>query len=211
MASKSYKFYGTLLYYILILISKTMKIKMVRDKNIQLDKNYIYGFWHNKLIAACLSLQDIGSSAVLASPSKDGELISIPMEKMGFNVVRGSSGKDSVKSVIALLKLVKKGYNAGTPLDGPKGPIYEVKHGMLYLAQKSGNPIIPIGAAFDKKWIFEKTWDKIQLPKFFSKCVCVLGKPIVIPEDGNLEEYAKLIKEELFKLDKEAERELYNK
>lgn len=210
MANKSYKFYGLLLFFILKAISKTMRISIKRNEKIKLNESYIYGFWHNKLVAAGLSLRNIGESAILASPSKDGELIAIPLEKLGYKVVRGSSGKDSVKSVIALLKLVKNGYNAGTPLDGPKGPIYEVKNGMLYLAQKSGKSIIPFGAAFEKKWVFNKAWDKFQLPKPFSKCICVLGEPILIPKDGDLDEYGKLIKEELLKLDREAERELYN-
>lgn len=209
MENNSYKFYGLILYYLLKMISSTMKIRVIRSKNIDIKENYVYGFWHNKLVMASLCLTDIEKRAVLASPSKDGELIAIPLEKMGFTMVRGSSGKDSIKSVLALIKLIKKGYSAGTPLDGPKGPIYEVKNGMLYLAQKSGKSIIPLGGAFERKWIFNKAWDKFQMPKPFSKGVCILGDPIFIPADADLDEYAEIVKKELFRLDREAERELY--
>ena len=130
---------------------------------------------------------------------------------MGFTMVRGSSGKDSIKSVLKLIKLVKSGHSAGTPLDGPKGPIYEVKPGMLYLAQKSGKALVPVGVAFSNKWTFEKAWDKFQMPKPFSKMVCLIGDPILIPGDANLDDYLDLAKEALFQIDKEAEKILNEK
>ena len=189
MENNKYKRYGLILYYLLKIISKTMKIEIIKSSNLIDGQNYVCGFWHNKLVGASLGLINLSEKkAVLASPSKDGELISIPLEKMGFTMVRGSSGKDSIKSVLKLIKLVKDGYSAGTPLDGPKGPIYEVKPGMLYLAQKSEKALVPVGVAFSDKWIFEKTWDKFQMPKPFSKMVCLIGDPITIPKDANLED-----------------------
>ncbi|MEG1337553.1 lysophospholipid acyltransferase family protein, partial [Cetobacterium sp.] len=131
--------------------------------------------------------------------------------KMGFTIVRGSSGKDSIKSVLKLIKLVKNGYSAGTPLDGPKGPIYQVKPGMIYLAQKSEKAILPVGVAFSDKWIFEKAWDKFQMPKPFSKMVCIIGDPIFIPKEAEKEDYLDIIRDELLELDKEAEIKLGKK
>lgn len=208
MENGKYRFYGNILYYVLRLISMTLKVKIKKNPEIDMKDNYVYGFWHNKLVAATLCFGHVEKRAVLASPSKDGELISVPLERLGFTMVRGSSGKDSVKSLIKLTRLVKQGYNAGTPLDGPKGPIYQVKGGMLYLAQKSGKGLIPVGAAYSRKWIFQKAWDRFQMPKPFSKMVCILGEPIFIPEDADLAEYQEEIRDRLLELDMEAEREL---
>ncbi|MGL4425470.1 MAG: lysophospholipid acyltransferase family protein [Cetobacterium sp.] len=212
MENNKYKKYGLILYYLLKIISKTMKIEVIKSPEIIDNESYVCGFWHNKLIGACLSFLDFSNKkAVLASPSKDGELISIPCEKMGFTVVRGSSGKDSIKSVLKLIKLVKSGYSAGTPLDGPKGPVYKVKPGMLYLAQKSGKALIPVGVAFSNKWIFEKAWDKFQMPKPFSRMICVMGEPIFIPEDANLQDYLELVENSLSSMDRIAEQKLNEK
>lgn len=208
MKNRKYRIYGNILYYILKLVSKTLKVKIIKSKKIDSTKSYVYGFWHNKLVAATLCLQDVEKRAVLASPSKDGELISVPLEKLGYKMVRGSSGKDSVKSLRELIKLLSEGYNAGTPLDGPKGPIYEVKGGMIYLAQKSRVALLPVGAAYEKKWIFKKAWDKFEFPKPFSKMVCVVGEPIVIPEDANLEEYRDEIRDKVLEVDEQAKKEL---
>ncbi|MEG0068552.1 lysophospholipid acyltransferase family protein [Cetobacterium sp.] len=212
MENKKYKRYGLILYYLLKIISKTMKVEIIKSPLVKDNEGYVCGFWHNKLVGASLGLANISENkAVLASPSKDGELISVPLEKMGFTIVRGSSGKDSIKSVLKLIKLVKNGYSAGTPLDGPKGPIYQVKPGMIYLAQKSEKAILPVGVAFSDKWIFEKAWDKFQMPKPFSKMVCIIGDPIFIPKEAEKEDYLDIIRDELLELDKEAEIKLGKK
>lgn len=202
-----YRKYGLVLYFILQIIRKTLKIKIIKNENIDTEKeNYVFAFWHNKLLGPTLCLGDIKKKAVLASPSKDGELISVPLEKLGFEMVRGSSDKNSTSSLISLMRHMKKGYSIGTPVDGPKGPIYEVKPGMIYLAQKGKKFIVPTGTAYEKKWIFEKAWDKFQFPKPFSKMVFLIGNPIEVPRDANIEEYCKKIMNELNRLDKEAEK-----
>nr|WP_307775169.1 lysophospholipid acyltransferase family protein [uncultured Cetobacterium sp.] len=209
MENKKFRRYGLILYYILKMISKTMKIEIIKSSKIKDNESYVCGFWHNKLVGASLGLINLtDKKAVLASPSKDGELISVPLEKLGFTLVRGSSGRDSIKSVLQLIKLIKEGYSAGTPLDGPKGPIYQVKPGMLYLAQKSGKAILPVGVAFSNKWIFEKAWDKFQMPKPFSKMICIIGDPITIPENANKEDYLDIVRDELLDLDRAAEKKL---
>lgn len=201
-----YRRYGLLLYFVLKLVSKTLRIKLIDKSNLDLvAENHIFAFWHNKLLGPTICLRHIEKKAGLASPSKDGELISVPLEKMGFTMIRGSSDKNSIASVLGLLKAIKKGYSIGTPVDGPKGPIYEVKPGLIYLAQKSQRYIIPTGTAYSNKWIFKKAWDKFQFPKLFAKVVFIIGEPITVPKDADIDEYCILLMNELKKLDKEAE------
>lgn len=205
--SIKYRKYGLVLYYLLKIVGSTLKIKIVKNEKVkENEESYIFAFWHNKLVVPSLCLKHIKKRAVLASPSKDGELISVPLEKMGFHMVRGSSDKNAASSLISLIKLMKQGYNIGTPVDGPKGPIYEVKPGMLYLAQKGKKYIVPIGGAYKNKWVFNKAWDKFQFPKPFTTLVCLMGDPIEIPKDTDINEYCELLKNKLNELDKEAEK-----
>lgn len=203
-----YKFYGVLLYFILRIIKMTLKIKIVEEEKIDGEETYVCGFWHRKLIIALFCLDALEKKAGLASPSKDGELIAVPLKLMGHKMVRGSTGKDSVKSVVQIIKLIKEGYSLGTPLDGPKGPPFVAKKGMIYVAQKTGKPLIFLGGAYEKKWIFSKTWDKFQLPKPFSKVVCVVGKRIYIPKGEDIKKYQLLAEKELERINKIAEEEL---
>ena len=62
----------------------------------------------NKLLVILLCLKALKKRAGLASPSKDGELISVPLEKMGYRMVRGSSEKILLKVYLQILKLIKK-------------------------------------------------------------------------------------------------------
>lgn len=204
---KKYKYYGLALYYFISILK--MSFRFIRIPNEKVDErkeNYILCFWHEKLLNSSLSMQHIPKKVGLASPSKDGELIAVPLEKLGFEMIRGSSNKKSVASVLTLLKYLKKGYTIGTPVDGPKGPPHKVKLGLLYLAQKSGVKIVPMGGAYSKKWILSRTWDQFQVPKPFSKIVYTLGDPIQVDENTNLEELAISLEQEINTLNDKAER-----
>ena len=200
-----YKFYGLLVYYIIMLIKLTLKIEIIGKENMEEDKPYVLALWHNKVVATVLALGFIKKRAGLASPSADGELISVPLEKLGYKMIRGSSGKDSVKGLVQLIKAVKKGYTIGTPLDGPKGPRFEAKQGMMYVAQKSGRPMVFMGAAYSKKWVLSKTWDKCQIPKPFSKVICVISEPFYLEKSIPVEDYKEIVEKKLNDINEVAE------
>lgn len=200
-----YKLYGLLVYYIIMLIKLTLKVEVIGKENMKEEEPYVLALWHNKVVSTILALGFIKKRAGLASPSADGELISVPLEKLGYKMIRGSSGRDSVKGLVQLIKAVKEGYTIGTPLDGPKGPAFEAKQGMMYVAQKSGKPMVFMGAAYDKKWILSKTWDKCQIPKPFSKVVCIISEPMMISKDVPVEEYKEIVEKKLNEINEEAE------
>ena len=143
--NKKYRILGTLLYYVLRIIASTLRIEITNKYEIDMQKPYIYGFWHSKLFITPIFFRNVEKKLAMSSPTKDGELISVPLEKMGYILVRGSSDKKSISSTISLLKYLQKGYSIGTPLDGPKGPKEEPKKGLLYLSQKTSVPLVPVG------------------------------------------------------------------
>lgn len=210
--NKKYRFYGTLLYYILRSLFATIEIKFINKGNIDVyNETHVYCFWHNKLAMPTMFFKNIEKKVAMASPTKDGELISVPLEKLGYTLVRGSSDKQSVSSTINLLKYLKKGYSIGTPLDGPKGPKEKAKNGLLYLAQKSSTPLVPLGVAYQKKWIFEKTWDKFEIPKPFSKAYILVGEKINLNPDDDIEKFTEIIESKINEMNDLAEKYLEGK
>ena len=187
--NKKYRILGTLLYYVLRIISSTLKIEITNKYEIDMQKPHIYGFWHSKLFITPIFFRNVEKKLAMSSPTKDGELISVPLEKMGYILVRGSSDKKSISSTISLLKYLKKGYSIGTPLDGPKGPKEEPKKGLLYLSQKTSVPLVLVGISYSKKWILKKTWDKFEIPKPFSKVKIFLSEPITISDKDDLDKF----------------------
>jgi lysophospholipid acyltransferase (LPLAT)-like uncharacterized protein len=203
---KKYRVLGGILFYVLKILSWTLKIKIINESGVDFnEKNYIVGFWHNKLLIPSLTTRMLFKKrAVLISPSKDGELISVPLEKFGFEIIRGSSGEKAAYGLMALMRYLKKGYNIGTPLDGPKGPPYKVKPGLLYLAQKMGIPLLPVGGAYKRKWILRKTWDQFQIPLPFTQVVCILGKAIFLEKSESLDYKIEEMEEILNNLDQQS-------
>ncbi len=97
----------------------------------------------------------------MASRSRDGDYISRILNKLGWEVVRGSTSKGGARSLLKLIKKLREGKSLGITPDGPRGPIHKVKPGIIYLAQKSNALIIPIGVAFSKKKVFS-SWDRFS-------------------------------------------------
>jgi lysophospholipid acyltransferase (LPLAT)-like uncharacterized protein len=80
--------------------------------------------------------------------------------------------------------------------------------GLVYLAAKTGLPIVLIGVGHDRPWRL-RTWDRFALPRPFSKTVVVTLDPVQVPEDANkaqLEEYRARLESSLNELTDYAER-----
>jgi len=168
---------------------KTLRIRIVLHPDTQKDKQYAYGFWHDKQFAPVLLVCKIFNikSVGLVSASRDGDMLSSWLTCLGYHVVRGSSSRKAISSLVKLLAAVKSGYSIGIAADGPRGPRYEAKPGISYIACKAGVPVVPIGVAYSAKWIFKKSWDKYQLPIPFSKLVLYVGQPLAISDISDLE------------------------
>ena len=64
--------------------------------------------------------------------------------------------------------------------DGPRGPAEHVKPGLVYLASRTGYPVLPLAAAASSAWTFD-SWDRFRVPKPFARLVVVYGPTIAVP------------------------------
>ena len=197
-----YRLTGILLSGFIKILIKTTKYKVVQSEEAVKQKQAIIIFWHRKIIPTMLSTDFVEKKSSLVSSSKDGDILEEVLTRFDNLVVRGSSNKDNVKSLKQILKLIKTGFSIGIAIDGPRGPIYEPKSGALYIAMKTGLPMIPIGGYTNKKRIFKKAWDKFELPKFFSKSCYYVGEPMYFDKDYDVEAGMALIKEKLHEADR---------
>ncbi len=105
---------------------------------------------------------------IIISQSKDGEIISLVVRKLGYVPLRGSSTRGGGRALAGVIRMLKaKGIVAITP-DGPKGPLYSVKEGVVSAANICSVPIIPISVTASPK-ILLKSWDKMVIPMPFAK------------------------------------------
>jgi lysophospholipid acyltransferase (LPLAT)-like uncharacterized protein len=145
----------------------------------------IYAVWHDRIFLGTYFLQKQGI-VFLTSRSFDGEYIARFLHRFGFGVIRGSSNRGGVKALVEMVRGIKQGLPMGFTVDGPKGPRYEVKPGVVMLAGKSGNPILPF-IVTPKRYFTINSWDKLQIPIPFTRALVSFGDPIEIGSDGSVE------------------------
>lgn len=152
-------------------------------------KPCIYAMWHaNQFLVH--GLEDKAHTSILVSNSIDGEVVARAVEKWGFKVVRGSSGKKgAVESTMQMLSRLKEGECVGIMVDGPSGPLHKVKNGAIKLAQMSGAPIVPAHwYSPQKTFISLPSWDKMKTPFGDCKIINLYGTPVYVKQDASDEE-----------------------
>ncbi len=166
--------------------------RIVRTNVPPIEMKKIFAFWHCNLITLAYCHRNEGE-AVLVSSSKDGQLISGPLEALGFETVRGSSGNNGVSALKALLKIDN---TIATALDGPRGPAKQCKPGFLFIAQKKQIPIVCIEMRFSSCWRLS-SWDRLIIPKPFSRIEANYSEPIYLKTKEDCETKLSLIEEKM--------------
>ena len=81
----------------------------------------------------------------MISNSDDGKIIATVVENMGFKTVRGSSNrKGCVSGTMQMVERLKAGECGAIMVDGPRGPLREVKNGIIKIAKLTNAPIVPV-------------------------------------------------------------------
>lgn len=205
LKGKSSEIRGTLLHkiagrcigYFLWILGSTWQYRFIFNDRSWLNKPCIFSFWHNRILIAppawlqCAPGIEMG---FLTSASKDGTLVAQALTVFGgLQGARGSSHRRGVGALMRLHHMLEEGMSLSMTPDGPKGPIYRVKDGVLRLAKSCDVPIIPIAIHMENPWRIEKVWDKFCIPKPFSRIVVQFGEPLFVPadaDDDDLSSYA---------------------
>ncbi len=120
----------------------------------------------------------------MISQHRDGEFIARIIERLGFVTVRGSTTRGGTKAIFEMCEKASCGYDVGVTPDGPRGPGFCVHPGIIYMAQRSGLPIVPITNSARHRWTLS-SWDGFIIPRPFSRAVVMLGEPIHVPPDSD--------------------------
>lgn len=137
--------------------------------------------WHNRIIVMCEFFHRFlpeRNYAAFLSKSRDGELIAHVLKKypQGRCIrVAHNARHHALREAIDYLNDTQ-GILLITP-DGPKGPCYKVKPGVLLAAKGANAPIVAFSWEATRYWELN-TWDKFRLPKPFSTIKMVLSEPI---------------------------------
>jgi lysophospholipid acyltransferase (LPLAT)-like uncharacterized protein len=113
-------------------------------------QQYILAFWHSHLLLM-LHSRYRRPIKVMSSRSRDGEIIARVFDYYGVESARGSSTRGGAQALRDVIRSASAGSNIVITPDGPKGPARVAKEGVVYVAQATGLPVVPIAFAAKKK------------------------------------------------------------
>lgn len=193
---------GFLLGLYIKLVAKTSRIEVITDpeagKYVDGLDPAIYAFWHGRLLMMAVIHPYDYHMHVLVSKNEIGILADYCMRQFGIKFIRGSSrnpskpdlDKGGSEAFKQMLDTLDRGFPVGITPDGPLGPVHKVNKGAIMASMYSQKPIIPLSYA-SKRGYHAKSWDRFLIPYPFTKLVFKIGKPIQVPDDGDVVEYSK--------------------
>jgi lysophospholipid acyltransferase (LPLAT)-like uncharacterized protein len=173
---------------IVSLVGRTLRWKITGWENWeaarQAGKGLIYTFWHREIFAATWFWRKRGI-VVMTSQNFDGEIIARVIRKQGYGAARGSSSRGAARALVEMTRCLRRGADTAFTIDGPRGPRFVAKRGAVMLARASGAAILCFHIALRRAHVFEKSWDRHQIPHLFSRAAIFIAPPIFVPRHAN--------------------------
>jgi lysophospholipid acyltransferase (LPLAT)-like uncharacterized protein len=145
----------------------------------------VMAFWHGRILPATFYFRRRGI-VVITSENFDGEWIARIIERFGYGTARGSTSRGALRAMMQLVREMEAGKAAGFTLDGPRGPARVAQAGAVWLASRTGNPLLPFHLDASSHWSL-RSWDRTQIPKPFSTVALAVGEPMEVPKDASEE------------------------
>lgn len=156
-------------------------------------KPFIWSIYHGRMVGA-LGLKPRSRMTILVSQSRDGEMIARGAKGMGFSIARGSSKQGAVRGALELVEAVKQGQDLAFMVDGPRGPKFQIKPGIIRMAEMLDIPIMPFVCSARSTW-WMPSWDSFMAPWWSTPIVYIFGEPLHVPKGCSDEEQERLLAE----------------
>jgi lysophospholipid acyltransferase (LPLAT)-like uncharacterized protein len=184
-----------LLYAVLWLLSRTLRLDVeglggVRERWSR-GERVVMTFWHGRQLLVAIAFPRIPEArpCVMVSQHRDGEIATEMLRRWGVATVRGSTTRGAVSGLRGLLRAHRDGHDITMAPDGPRGPRCKVKPGIVHVAKAMSGELFPVGAAGSRVWRL-RNWDRMIIPKPFSRLLVIVGNPVAVPRGAGAEDVA---------------------
>jgi hypothetical protein len=169
------------------LLAWTVRIRYVDADELfarwQCGEQLIVAFWHNRVVMMPIAHRS-RKVCIMSSQSRDGEIATRALARWGIRSVRGSATRGGASGFLQLVRAYRDGYDLAVVPDGPRGPRYVVKPGIIHLARATGAPIFPVSYAATRRCQL-RTWDRLIIPLPFARVAYVAGEPLLVPRHAS--------------------------
>jgi hypothetical protein len=166
---------AALLYLLIFAVCKTVRFDIHGEELVEAEKhkgsNVLFAVWHQASFVMFYLYRN-KRACVITTPEVKGKILGKVAEWMGYiniTLPLDSDKFDAARGFARMLKTIRAGHDAVIAVDGPKGPLYDIKPGVYFLSEKAGVPIITVGVRADRKLTLFWRWDKYFIPLPFSK------------------------------------------
>lgn len=182
---------GILLFIFLLILRLTSKVKVSGQEKLRKNPNHIFCLWHGSvpmgLISATPSIPmilDRAPQAWMQHPLLYMKPIHVLLCLMGVKkIIMGSTGHSGREAADQLLDYLRQGFSTVLNPDGPRGPAFVLKKGILHLSLKSGVPVVPIRLS-SSSYCQLRTWDLKKISYPFSFIEMEIGDPIHVTQNN---------------------------
>ena len=201
-----------LLYYLGLAINRSLRLHVERihlyEESVKKYGHVIFAVWHQQTFVPIFYYRNRNLSLITIHGTR-GDIITHVAERLGYRVVRLPKPEEAgrgVKRMVEFVQAVKQGSDACVAFDGPAGPAFCARPGVVYLSQQTGFPILPIAVDARPKWIARHRWDRYFIPLPFSRTIIAVGHPIVVERNAPIEDGVARLQTSLDALNAEAGR-----
>ena len=176
------------------------------DERIARGKRTLLTFWHGKYLPLFALLQG-RTACVFTSQSFRGEVIAEMCRCFGYTCVQIPDDARH-RSLDLLRQALVTHRMGGIAVDGPLGPYHVVKHMPIQLASELSFVLLPVSVASRRKWVLTRRWDRMEVPRPFTRVYLVIGEALEVPPSltrGAVELWGRRLHDALEALDRQAE------
>jgi lysophospholipid acyltransferase (LPLAT)-like uncharacterized protein len=182
---------GALLLIILLILRITIKVKFSGREKLRKNSNHIFCLWHSFVPSALISATPLipivldGLPQVwMQHPIWYMKPIHVLLRLMGVNkLIMGSTGHSGREAAEQLIEYLRTGFSTVLNPDGPQGPPFTLKKGILHMSLQSHVPIIAMQFKVPR-FLELGTWDRKKLAYPFSSIEIKFGEPIQVTDNN---------------------------
>ena len=192
---------GMSLFVLFLIFRLTIRVHISEEHKPKPGNNYIFCHWHGQVplslqcgIPKISCLLGEGAQVWMQHPSWYMKPIHVLIRLMGVErIILGSTGHSGREAADQLVEYLRKGYSTVLLPDGPHGPPFVLKSGILHISLQSQVPILPM--QFRASRFFESgTWDRKQWPTPFSIITVQFGSAVQVTKNNFDEMYDEITK-----------------
>lgn len=178
---------GLLLFVVFAIFRLVVNVRVSGRESLDRHPNHIFCFWHSFVSLAMISgvpsipnQFERAPQVWMQHPAWYMKPVHVLLRLMGVQrLALGSSGHEGRAAAQLLAGCLRQGYSTMMTPDGPYGPAFELKRGILHLSLNSGVPVVPVRYAVSRCWLLP-TWDRKRLPRPGAMILLDIGDPIQV-------------------------------